>query len=104
VAEVGAGTARVWRLYLAGVRLAFEQNQIRLHQVVCQAARRRPVRAAAAHYRPHDPRRSLWFRCTLARSAAIGPGRREPAGVSGGTALCLAASRPIQPALQVLAS
>jgi len=27
--------ARVWRLYLAGVRLAFEQNQIQLHQVLC---------------------------------------------------------------------
>ncbi len=35
VAEVGMGTARVWRLYLAGVRLGFEQNQIQLHQVLC---------------------------------------------------------------------
>jgi cyclopropane-fatty-acyl-phospholipid synthase len=34
VEEVGMGTARVWRLYLAGVRLAFEQNQIQLHQVL----------------------------------------------------------------------
>ncbi len=34
VAEVGFGRARVWRLYLAGVRLAFEQNQIQLHQVL----------------------------------------------------------------------
>ena len=34
VAEVGVATARVWRLYLAGVRLAFEQNQIQLHQVL----------------------------------------------------------------------
>jgi len=34
VAEVGVGTARVWRLYLAGVSLAFEQNQIQLHQVL----------------------------------------------------------------------
>jgi cyclopropane-fatty-acyl-phospholipid synthase len=24
----------VWRLYLAGVRLAFEQNHIQLHQVL----------------------------------------------------------------------
>jgi cyclopropane-fatty-acyl-phospholipid synthase len=32
VAEVGQGTARVWRLYMAGSRLAFEQNQIQLHQ------------------------------------------------------------------------
>ncbi len=34
VAEVGIGTARVWRLYLAGVRLGFEQNRIQLHQVL----------------------------------------------------------------------
>jgi cyclopropane-fatty-acyl-phospholipid synthase len=35
VAEVGASTARVWRLYLAGVRLGFERNEIQLHQVLC---------------------------------------------------------------------
>ena len=34
VAEVGEATARVWRLYLAGSRLGFEQNQIQLHQVL----------------------------------------------------------------------
>jgi cyclopropane-fatty-acyl-phospholipid synthase len=34
VAEVGEGTARVWRLYLAGSRLGFERNQIQLHQVL----------------------------------------------------------------------
>jgi len=34
VAEVGIGTARVWHLYLAGVSLAFEQNQIQLHQIL----------------------------------------------------------------------
>ena len=34
VAEVGVRKARVWRLYLAGCRLAFEQNQIQLHQVL----------------------------------------------------------------------
>ncbi len=35
VAEVGAGTARVWRLYMAGSRLGFERNHIQLHQVLC---------------------------------------------------------------------
>ena len=35
VAEVGPGTARVWRLYMAGSRLGFERNQIQLHQVLC---------------------------------------------------------------------
>jgi cyclopropane-fatty-acyl-phospholipid synthase len=35
VADVGPGTARVWRLYMAGSRLGFERNQIQLHQVLC---------------------------------------------------------------------
>ncbi len=34
VAEAGLGTARVWGLYLAGSRLAFERNRIQLHQVL----------------------------------------------------------------------
>jgi len=34
VAEVGEGTARVWRLYLAGSRLGFDRNQIELHQML----------------------------------------------------------------------
>jgi cyclopropane-fatty-acyl-phospholipid synthase len=32
VAEVGDGTARVWRLYMAGCRYGFERNWIQLHQ------------------------------------------------------------------------
>jgi cyclopropane-fatty-acyl-phospholipid synthase len=34
VAEVGEPTARVWGLYMAGSRLAFETNGIQLHQVL----------------------------------------------------------------------
>jgi cyclopropane-fatty-acyl-phospholipid synthase len=34
VAEVGQGTARVWRLYMAGSRLGFDRNQIQLHQIL----------------------------------------------------------------------
>jgi cyclopropane-fatty-acyl-phospholipid synthase len=34
VAEVGPGTAKVWGLYMAGSRLAFERNEIQLHQVL----------------------------------------------------------------------
>jgi cyclopropane-fatty-acyl-phospholipid synthase len=34
VREVGAPTARVWRLYMAGSRLAFERRHIELHQVL----------------------------------------------------------------------
>ncbi|TQL99647.1 cyclopropane-fatty-acyl-phospholipid synthase [Actinoallomurus bryophytorum] len=34
VAEVGEGTARVWRLYMAGSQLGFDLNWIQLHQVL----------------------------------------------------------------------
>ncbi|MEV4417532.1 class I SAM-dependent methyltransferase [Catellatospora sp. NPDC049609] len=34
VAEVGLGRARVWRLYLAACRLAFDRNTVQLHQVL----------------------------------------------------------------------
>ena len=34
VEEVGEGTARVWRLYMAGSRLGFDRNHIELHQVL----------------------------------------------------------------------
>ena len=34
VAEVGEGTGRVWGLYMAGSRLAFERNEIQLHHVL----------------------------------------------------------------------
>jgi cyclopropane-fatty-acyl-phospholipid synthase len=34
VAEVGLPTAKVWGLYMAGSRVAFERRQIELHQVL----------------------------------------------------------------------
>ncbi len=34
VADAGVGTARVWGMYMAGSRLAFERNKIQLHQVL----------------------------------------------------------------------
>jgi cyclopropane-fatty-acyl-phospholipid synthase len=34
VAEVGEGTARVWRLYMAGCRYGFDRNWIQLHQML----------------------------------------------------------------------
>jgi cyclopropane-fatty-acyl-phospholipid synthase len=34
VQEVGQGTARVWRLYMAGSRLGFDRNHIQLHQML----------------------------------------------------------------------
>jgi cyclopropane-fatty-acyl-phospholipid synthase len=55
VAEVGPGTARVWRLYMAGSRLGFERNQIELHQVLC--VRLAPGGASGMALRPDwEPR------------------------------------------------
>ncbi len=34
VAEVGGGTARVWRLYMAGCVLGFERDVVQLHQIL----------------------------------------------------------------------
>jgi cyclopropane-fatty-acyl-phospholipid synthase len=34
VAEVGQGTARVWRLYMAASRLGFDRNVVELHQIL----------------------------------------------------------------------
>ncbi|MBC2959396.1 class I SAM-dependent methyltransferase [Nocardioides deserti] len=34
VAEVGVGTSRVWGVYMAGSRIAFERDEIELHQVL----------------------------------------------------------------------
>src|SRR6201987_783626 len=34
VQEVGQGTARVWRLYMAGSQLGFDRNVVQLHQVL----------------------------------------------------------------------
>jgi cyclopropane-fatty-acyl-phospholipid synthase len=40
VAEAGLGTAKVWGLYMAGSRIAFERNEIQLHQVLaCRTER-----------------------------------------------------------------
>jgi cyclopropane-fatty-acyl-phospholipid synthase len=55
VAEVGQGRARVWRLYLAGSRLGFEQRRIELHQVL---AVRTENGSAGMALRPDFTRRS----------------------------------------------
>jgi cyclopropane-fatty-acyl-phospholipid synthase len=34
VEEVGQGTARVWRLYMAGSQLGFDRNAVQLHQIL----------------------------------------------------------------------
>lgn len=50
VDEVGAGTARVWGLYMAASRLSFERNKIQLHQVL--AVKTGPTGDAAVPPRP----------------------------------------------------
>ncbi|MEH1165521.1 class I SAM-dependent methyltransferase [Micromonospora sp. CPCC 205539] len=50
VSEVGAGTARVWGLYMAGSRMAFERNEIQLHQVL--ATRTGPAGESSYPLRP----------------------------------------------------
>jgi cyclopropane-fatty-acyl-phospholipid synthase len=47
VREVGEATAKVWALYMAGSRLAFERNDIQLHQVL---AVKTEVRDGVAHH------------------------------------------------------
>ncbi len=34
MAEIDEGTARVWGLYMAGSRIAFDRNEIQLHHVL----------------------------------------------------------------------
>ncbi|MBK9178147.1 MAG: class I SAM-dependent methyltransferase [Acidimicrobiales bacterium] len=64
VAEVGAGRARVWRLYLAGSAANFETGRYQIHQVLA-------VRPAAG--RGGLPLRPSWERQPLAaaRAAAV---------------------------------
>ena len=50
VAEVGEGTARVWRLYMAGSRLGFDRNVVQLHQVL--AVKLGPAGRAGMPLRP----------------------------------------------------
>jgi cyclopropane-fatty-acyl-phospholipid synthase len=53
VREVGDGTAKVWGLYMAGSRLAFERNEIQLHQVLAV----KPDADGNAHF----PLRPTWL-------------------------------------------
>ncbi len=50
VAETDEGTARVWGLYMAGSRIAFERNEIQLHHVLAT----RTVGGASGYPLRHD--------------------------------------------------
>ena len=50
----GEGTARVWGLYMAGSRLAFERNEIQLHQVLAVAPPTTTATTASRCARPGD--------------------------------------------------
>lgn len=69
VAEVGTAKARVWRLYLAGARVAFEDDWLELHQVLGVKTERGD---AAMPLRPD------WERDHLRKAASLLTTRREP--------------------------
>ncbi len=48
--EVGANRARVWRLYLAGAALGFEEGALQIHQVL--AVRPTPLGSSGVPLRP----------------------------------------------------
>jgi cyclopropane-fatty-acyl-phospholipid synthase len=53
VREVGDGTAKVWGVYMAGSRRAFERNELQLHQVLAV----KPDAGGDAHF----PLRPDWL-------------------------------------------
>ena len=115
VAEVGEGTARVWGLYMAGSRIAFERNEIQLHHVLAtktdaDGVSGYPLRHGVGPSRPSrlDPVNRLAALDTLAtsgehpgqpvrrarrapRRAVAAPGPAHPRGRPG------ASSRPASP-------
>ncbi len=80
VKEVAAPIARVWRLYMAGSRLAFERHRLELHQVL--GVRTSPGGASGMPLRPDWERRSTSLRNAPALRAAAGStkGRVSPGG------------------------
>jgi cyclopropane-fatty-acyl-phospholipid synthase len=62
VAEVGQGTARVWRLYMAGCVIGFERNVVQLHQVLGVKLR--------DGYKAAMPLRPEWEPARITRSAS----------------------------------
>ena len=64
VREVGAGRARVWRLYMAGAALGFEEGALQIHQVLAvrptargsSGVPLRPDWEPAAHFPGTTPR------------------------------------------------
>ncbi|MFT4287037.1 class I SAM-dependent methyltransferase [Nocardioides sp.] len=50
VAETDEGTARVWGLYMAGSRIAFERNEIQLHHVLATRTPNSGPAAGDSHY------------------------------------------------------
>ncbi len=76
VAEVGAAKARVWRLYLAGARIAFEDDWLELHQVLGVKTERgdaaMPLRPnwERGHFREPDAASHVTARCEAESEAA----------------------------------
>ncbi len=84
VAEVGPGTARVWRLYMAGSRLGFERNHIQLHQVL--GVRLTADGQAGMPLRPNwETRPSAWDQAAAQAGAAASGIAGNGAGAGHGT-------------------
>ncbi|MDQ6839443.1 MAG: class I SAM-dependent methyltransferase [Actinomycetota bacterium] len=80
VAEVGEGRARVWKLYLAGSRLGFEQRRIELHQVLatrtCDGRAGMPLRPDFSVRGGLTPTRSsadAWRQPATVDALSVGP-------------------------------
>ena len=80
VAEVGQGTARVWRLYMAGSRLGFDRNHVQLHQVL--GVKLASDGTSGMPLRPNwETRPSVWEAAPAGNGTAAGNG----AAPGGGT-------------------
>ena len=87
VAEVGPGTARVWRLYMAGSRLGFDRNQIQLHQVL--GVRLTDDGHAGLPLRPNwETRPSVWDAAGARNGTAAATRQRERDGPRGRDGPC----------------
>lgn len=85
VAEVGLPTAKVWGLYMAASRVAFERNNLQLHHVL--ATKVDPGATTACHCGPGGSPRRCLSGARPARSAAARvqplPGRDAATGRHG---------------------
>jgi cyclopropane-fatty-acyl-phospholipid synthase len=84
IREVGAGRARVWRIYMAGCRLGFERRDIELHQLL--GVKTAPAGGSGM------PLRSTWE-----RAASVGDATDRPAPAPIGDQSQAVSNQPAPP-------